>query len=45
MEGVLYYQDLLYILEIIKSELISRYYHDPLASHFGIDKTKELVVR
>ena len=33
------------MLEIIKIELISRHRNDPLAGHFGIDKTKELIGR
>ena len=31
--------------EIIGTELISRHYDDPLASHFGIEKTRELVAQ
>ena len=42
---ILYHQGLLYILEIIKTELISRHHDDPLAGHFGIEKTQELVAR
>ena len=40
---MLQYQRLPYVPEIICSEVISRYYNDPLARHFGIDKTRELV--
>ena len=29
--------------EIIWTELISRHYNNPLADHFGIDKTRELI--
>ena len=42
---MLQYQGLPYILEIIRSEVISCYHDDPLTGHFGIDKKKELVGR
>lgn len=42
-ENSLYYQSLLYMSEIIKHKVISKHYNNPLASHFGIEKTKELV--
>ena len=45
IEGVLQYRGLPYIPEIIRSELISRHHDDPLAGHFGIDKTRELIAR
>lgn len=45
MEGVLHYQSLLYIPEIICSKIINRHYDDPLASHFGIKMTRKLVAR
>ena len=45
VEGVLQYQGLPYVPEIICSEVISCHHNDPLARHFGIDKTKELVGR
>ena len=44
IEGVLHHQGLPYIPEIIRTELISRHHNNPLASHFGIEKTQELVV-
>ncbi len=31
--------------EIVKTKLISRHHDDPLASHFRIDKTQELITR
>lgn len=43
MEGIFHYQGLSYISKIIRSKLISHYHNDPLASHFGIKKTRELV--
>ena len=43
VEGVLQYQGLPYVPEIIRSEIISRHHNDHLAGHFGIDKTRELV--
>ena len=45
INSVLHYQGLLYIPEIIQTELISRHHNDPLASHFGIEKTRELFSR
>ena len=45
VEGVLQYQGLPYIPEIIRSEVISRHHDDLLVGHFGIDKTRELVGR
>ena len=45
VEGVLQYQRLPYVLEIIRSEVISRHHNGFLARHFGIDKTRELVGR
>ena len=39
------FQGLSYVLEIIRSEVISCHHNNPLAGHFGIDKTKELVGR
>ena len=45
VDGVLHHQALLFVLEAIRTELISRYHNDLLARHFGIDKTRELVGR
>ena len=45
IKGVLHYHGLLYVPEIIKTELISRHHDDPLAGHFGIEKTQELLAR
>ena len=45
INGVLHHQDLSYVPEIIRMELISRHHDNPLASHFGIKKTRELVAR
>ena len=42
---MLHYQGLLYVPEIIRTELISRHHDDPLAGHFGIKKTRELIAR
>ena len=33
------HQSLPYVFKIIKTKLISRYYNDPLAGYFGIEKT------
>ena len=38
-DGILHYQCLPYIPKIIRTKLISRHYDDPLAGHFGIEKT------
>ena len=45
IEGVLQYGGLPYIPEIIWLELINWHHDDPLAGHFGIDKTQELIAR
>ncbi len=31
--------------EVVRTELISRHYDDPLVGYFGIDKTRELIAR
>ena len=43
VKGVLQYQELSYVPEIIRSEVISCYHNDLLVGHCGIDKTRELV--
>ena len=43
IDGVLYYQGLPFVPEIIQTELISWHHDNPLASHFGINKTKNLI--
>ena len=43
IEEVLQYQDLSYVPELIRSVVISHYYNDLPAGHFGIDKTRKLV--
>ncbi len=45
IKQVLHYQDLLYVPKVIRSELISRHHDNPLAGHFGIEKTRELIAR
>ena len=42
---MLHHQGLPFVPEIIRTELISRHHDDPLAGHFGIDKTRELIGR
>ena len=44
-DRILHHESLPYIPEIIKMKLSSRHYDDPLAGHFGIEKTQELVAR
>lgn len=43
VKGVLHQGELLYIPEIVKTELFSRYHNNPLASHLEINKTWELI--
>lgn len=43
--GVLHRHGLPYVPEMIRTELISRNYENPLAEHFGIEKTRELNAR
>ena len=45
IKEVLQYGGLLYIPEIIQLEMISWHHDNPLAGHFGIDKTQELIAR
>ena len=45
IDGVLHHQGLPYVPEIIRTELISRYHDNPLAGHFDIEKTRELIAR
>ncbi len=45
IEQVLHYQGLPYVPKVIHSELISRLHDDPLAGHFGMEKTCELIAR
>ena len=43
IDGMLHHLGLLYVPEIIRTELISRQHDDPLAGHFGVKKTQELL--
>ncbi len=45
IEQVLHYHGFLYILKVIRSELILRTHNDPLAVYFGIEKICELIAR
>ena len=45
IDGILHHQDLPYVPEIIRTELISRHHDDLLAGHFGIKKIRELVAQ
>ncbi len=45
MDGVLCHQGLLYMPEIVRTELINRYHDDPLAGHFEINKTRKLIAQ
>lgn len=42
---MLHWESLSYLPEIIRTEVISGHHDNPLAAHFGIDKTRELVSR
>ena len=45
VDSVLHHQGLPFILKIISTELISRHHDNPLAGHFGINKTRVLITR
>ena len=45
IDGILHYQGLFYVPEVIRTELISRHHNDPLAGHFGIEKTRKLIAQ
>ena len=45
INGVLHYQSLPYVSEIIRTKLICRHHNNPMAGHFGIEKTHELIAR
>ena len=45
IDGVLHRNDLPYLPEIIRTKIISRHYDDALVSHFGVEKSRELVAR
>ena len=42
---MLHYQRLPFVPEIIRTKLISRHHDNPLAGHFSINKTRELIGR
>ena len=43
LDGVLHYVRLLFVPEIIQTELISQHHNDLLVGHFDINKIKDLV--
>ena len=45
VEKVLHHQGLLFVPEVIQTELISQHNNNPSAGHFGINKTRELIGR
>ncbi len=45
IEEVLHHQGPPYVPEMVRTELISRHHDDPLAGHFRIDKTQELITQ
>ena len=45
IDGVVHREGLPYLPEIIRIEIINRHHDDPLAGHFGVKKTRELVAR
>ena len=45
IDGVLYRKGRPYLLEIIRTKIISRHHDEPLAGHFGVEKPWEWVAR
>ena len=45
IDDILHHQGLPFVLEAIRTELISRHHDDPLAGHFGIEKTCKLLAQ
>ena len=43
IDGILHHQGLPFILEAIRTKVMSWYHDVPVAGYFGIDKTKDLV--
>ena len=43
INGVLHHQELLFVLEVIQTKLISQYHKDPLVGYFSINKTKDFI--
>ena len=42
---MLYYQSLLYIPKVIRSELINKHHNNPFTNHFYIKNTRELIAK
>ena len=45
VKGVIYHQGLSFVPKTIRPELISHHYNNPLAGHFGIEKTRKLLAQ
>ena len=45
VEGVLHHQDLPFVPKAIQTKLITRHHDNPLAGHFGIKKTCEVLAQ
>ena len=45
VDGILHYQSLPFVPEAIQTEVINRHHNDPLAGHFSIQKTREVLAR
>ena len=45
IDDIFHYQSLLFVPKAIQIELISRHYNNPLAGHFGIEKTCKLLAQ
>ena len=43
IDGVLHHWGLLFVPEVIQIKLMSRHHNNPLASHFGMNKTRKLI--
>ena len=45
LKEVLHYKGRLYLPEIIRTEIMNKNHNNPLVGHYGVEKTKELVVQ
>ena len=43
IDRVLHHQDLPFVPKVLRKKLINRHHDDPLAAHFGFEKTRELI--
>ena len=45
IDKILHHQGLPFVPKVIRTELISRHYDNPLAGHFGIEKSRKLLAQ